>query len=141
LWSGAAGRSVRAWAARTDIINAVAFTRDGKLLGSCGVDGIVRLWNPRSGAGLRTFDEGANVLAMDFASDGKSVACGDSYGLVKVWDVRSARLRETVVRQRFPIVAVAWARRGQTVAWCSLDGVLKRSSVLASGQPPTGVAA
>jgi WD40 repeat protein len=95
LWNPATGQPVGApLTGHTAVANAVAFSRDGKLLASAGSDGndeggIVRLWNPATGQPVGAPMTGpTGVGAVAFSPDGKLLA--------------SASLRDGTARLRRP---------------------------------------
>ena len=78
--------------AHTSDVYSVAFSPDGTLLASGGIDG-VRLWNPTTGQTLAVLTENASsVSVVAFSSDGRTLASGESGGIF-LWDV------DTVLRK------------------------------------------
>ena len=76
----------------TSDVYSVAFSPDGTLLASGGIDGL-RLWNPTTGQGLVTLTANkGSVSVVAFSSDGRTLASGES-GAVFLWDV------DTVLRR------------------------------------------
>lgn len=69
-----------------------AFSPDGAKAVSAGADGIVRVWDTRTGKELRRLEgHQGRVWCVAFARDGRRVASGGFDGSVRVWDLVSGR--------------------------------------------------
>jgi WD40 repeat protein len=68
----------------------VVFSPDGKVLGSCGVNGTVRLWDLSTGSEFASFQHPPNAMALSFRSDGQLLASGGADGRIRLWDVSTA---------------------------------------------------
>jgi WD40 repeat protein len=62
------------------------------LLATCSADGTARLWNPASGAVLKTLTGQTDwVYSLAFSPDGKLLAAGSWIGEVRVWRTEDGR--------------------------------------------------
>ena len=83
LWEAATGKQVFSIAAKTDSINSIAFSPDGRWL-ACGIREGTRLWEVKTGQEVRTFAESRGSVI--FSPDGRWLASGYLF-TIRVWDV------------------------------------------------------
>lgn len=80
----------------------VNFHADGSLLGTCGLEGGVRLWDLRSGRAIvsmgKTHEGG--VLGLEFCGDGIVWATGGMDNMVRIWDLRRNAAVKTIAAHR-----------------------------------------
>jgi WD40 repeat protein len=73
-------------------INAVAVSRDGKMVATGGSDATVRLWkSAKGGKELRRFDTVARVTSVALTADGKLLAAADNDDNAFVWEVATGK--------------------------------------------------
>jgi WD40 repeat protein/DNA-binding SARP family transcriptional activator len=98
--SATTGKVILAYHGHATDINDVAFSRDGSMLATAGDDGLVKVWNPITGAQLLKVS-GPNPQAWkpSFSADGKLLAAiwrvsGSYAGVVRIVDVATGQARE-----------------------------------------------
>jgi WD40 repeat protein len=80
LWDMAAGTVANTLAGHTDRVTGLAFSPDGKFLGSVSYYGTFELWDAAEGTAVRAFnagmytDETANHSRLIFTADGNLLA-------------------------------------------------------------------
>jgi WD40 repeat protein len=96
-----------------NIVNAVAFSPDGKRLATAGNAQPARLWDITTGRELRTFTgyEGG-LLAIAFSPDGAKLATGGKDGVVRLWDVVTGRQLATLTGHIAPVRSIAFSHDG-----------------------------
>src|SRR5262249_19674309 len=110
------------------IVARVVFSPDGKTLASRGgIDGILRLWDPSTGAELRKVEKLSRVnpwrfyreVALAFSAEGKTVAASDRKSIVLI-DVASGKETGRLDGYR-DCMFVAYSPDGKLLASGGLD--------------------
>src|SRR5262249_20506754 len=134
LWdvdSGAEGRKIYAHQA---MVAAVLFSPDGKLLASRGgLDGMFRIWNPKNGNVIHTFEGVTKVnpwrfnrsAALAFTPDSKALAAGDK-NVIRFWEVAGGKEQENWPAH-LSTLCIAFSRNGSLLASGGVDGKDKNS--------------
>ncbi|MBD2194818.1 MULTISPECIES: WD40 domain-containing protein [Calothrix] len=102
---------------------------DGTMLAS-GVDGVVSLWDARTGQKLRDLHGyNSSILALAWSPDGKYVACGGQQSLLVVWNAITGEhlteLGSNSGDRSCWIMSLAWLADGAVLAGGYTDSTIK----------------
>jgi len=117
-----------------DVIHALAFSPDGKILASCGYDRLIKLWDVTAKMELRTLkDHSDSVYGLAFSLDGKLLASAAADRAVKVWNVATGTRLYTLGESTDWVYAVAWSPDGRHLAAAGVDRSIRVWQVSADG--------
>ena len=117
LWDAASGRELRTLSGHGDLVNAVAFSSDGRTIVSGSSDNTLKFWDVASGRALRTLTgHTAIVNSVAFSPDGKKLVSASFDKTLKFWDAASGHpLRTLTLADAFSVQGAAFSPDGRTV--------------------------
>jgi WD40 repeat protein len=96
IWETVSGGRRCEFAGHQQQVRAVAFSPNGKLIASGGMDNVVRLWDAFTSKEIgRLEGHQCWVTCLGFSPDGKSLVSGSADGTALVWDMRRFDSSET----------------------------------------------
>ena len=97
VWDASTGHELKVLEGHTDVVNSVAFSRDGKQIVSGSQDKSVRVWDASMGHELTVLKGHTNVVySVAFSPDGKQIVSSSCDKSIRVWDFRSLYIREMI---------------------------------------------
>jgi len=125
LWSLESERLLAHWVGHYDLIGALAFSPDGRLLASGSADCSVKLWQITPSATTAISNEPpphtcleghtAPIYTLAFSPDGNSLATGGFDENVGLWDVQTRQCQIILHLHKNWVRAVAFSPNGKTL--------------------------
>ncbi len=110
-------------------VTGLAFSPDGKRLGSAGWHGTAKVWDVTAGDVALDLDGAAghtgHVLAVAYSSDGKRLATAGKDGTVRLWDAADGRPGPVLKGHQGPVAGVAFSPDGKLLATAGHDRLVK----------------
>jgi WD40 repeat protein len=135
VWDVATGQERHTLPGHSWGILEVVFSPDGRTLASASANSFVRLWDPETGAEIKTtppLRHFAPATSVAFSPDGLYLASAGMDPTVKIWDKATWREWRTLRDPTGGIKSVAWSPDGRRLAWGGTDATVK------IGDPTTG---
>jgi WD40 repeat protein len=120
----ATGTAVRTLQGHEGRVYAVKFRE--RVLASGGADGVVRLWDPVSGACLHELPvhpEGVWPVSLD--GSGSRLATGDAEGTITLWDTATGTMAHRLPGHAAPVYTAVFSPDGRTIATGDADATVR----------------
>ena len=99
----------------------VNFSPDDRLVGTAGGDGVVRLYDVRTGRLYASLVAQGVEMDLDFSSDGVHVAAAGLAGQISIWNIRSRQVEQTISHGPL-ILAIRYSPNAKQIATGDLKG-------------------
>lgn len=126
IWDGSTGNILSILEGHKGLINAIAWSPDGKYIASASFDYTVKVWDAHNGSLFRTYQgHKAKVYDVTWSPDSTRIAsCSiKPEKAVHVWDILSIHLTQSFGGHIDDVLSVSWIpkRNGEYIASSSLD--------------------
>lgn len=109
LWDLDALQPNRVLTGHLDIIPAIAFTPDGKVLMSGSADKAIAFWDVSTGRRISNLSQHSDtVLALAVSNDGQFLASSSFYDPISLWDLSSGYQRHSLIGHTNRVDAIAF---------------------------------
>ncbi len=108
------------------VVQAVAFSADGRRIVSASADGAVIVWDADTGRALRRYTGHADrVWCLAFSPDGKTVASGGEDKAIKIWDADTGKDVQSLTGHTDLLRCLAYSPDGKYLATGGQDKYLR----------------
>ncbi|EJD45996.1 WD40 repeat-like protein [Auricularia subglabra TFB-10046 SS5] len=131
LWNIEDGEQLVKLTGHTDSVSAVAFSTDGELIATGGMDGKVRLWRRvakdpsyKTWEFLTELQGPDEVMWLRWHPRGAVLLAGSNDGMVWLWQLPSGQTMQVFAGHTEPVQAGAFTPDGKRIVTASADGTL-----------------
>lgn len=122
VWDAATGKNILTYHGHSPLVQALAWSPDGKYIASGAQDKTVQVWDAATGENIFTYHgHFSQINAVAWSPDSKRIASGGGNGVdqdytVQIWDATTGANALTYRGSSTDILAIAWLPDGKRIA-------------------------
>jgi hypothetical protein len=126
MWDTATGELLHLLPLEEGTVFTSEFSPDGQFL-LTGGEGIIQLWNLKTGEEVRRFETGdsAQLFDLAFSRDSQWIAAGSMDGTAWLWDVATGQNERHFAGHKGFVKRVAFSPDGKSLFTASVDGTIR----------------
>ncbi len=94
----------------------VSYNRRLDLIAAASVDGVVRIWNAKTGNLTQTIEHGGAVLSVAFSPQGDHLATGTIDGRIQIWNTSTGKLETAFAKESQAVFSLVFFDDGKKLA-------------------------
>jgi len=127
-WPAAEARPTHVLPAHSSRVMSVAFAPDGRRLASCGIDGVIKVWDLDGKGWTVRFGLSGHLGAVHgvaFSSDGRRLASAGLDGTIRLWDMEAGKEYSELRGHTNSVYTVVYSPDGRYLASGGSDGTIR----------------
>lgn len=101
----------------SNYVQSTAFSINGKLIATGGLDGMIKIWETESGLEVRSIKAtNYGIYSLSFSPDSLIIASGSSTGDITLWDVTNGNLVKSFSNSPIEINSIKFSSDGKLLA-------------------------
>ena len=106
-----------------DRISGLAFSPDGKRIASVCLQGVLNIWDAKTGEQLHQMSDLGKLRLVEFSPNGRYLAAGSHSGVpARIWEAESYKLQDEIRISGHGIHSISFSPDGNRLAWGASDG-------------------
>lgn len=126
IWDAKDGKLLHALEGHKAIIDAVAFSPDGKHIATASSDSTAQIWEAETGKALATLRGHVDyVISVGFSPDGKQVVTASNDSTARIWEVETGKELLTLRGHASLLESAVFSPDGKRVVTACMDGTAR----------------
>jgi WD40 repeat protein/outer membrane protein OmpA-like peptidoglycan-associated protein len=125
LWNVETTETARSFQHKGAVYDA-SFSPNGATIASGGAEGVVKIWDAKTGELLQEFEGHNNaIFSVSFSPDGAKLLTAGADGAARLWDINKSKLHKSLIGHKNIITSAVFSPDGSRVVTASADSSLR----------------